>query len=63
MPPQLFRRGNLNASEANVEKTFRYVRYMFETAGCEIRDRQFIEVGSGRFARLALRLLGAAQRG
>lgn len=64
LPPQFFYvwdgwRGKLNASETNVQKTFNYLQYMFRAAECVIADKQIIEVGSGRYARLGLRLVAA----
>src|SRR4051812_8861072 len=63
-PPQVFYlldgwRGRLNGSEAVVERCFDYLQHMFREAGCDPRGKTIVEVGSGRFARLGLRLVGA----
>lgn len=63
-PPQAFYvldawRGRLNGSEVIVDRCFDYLQCMFRSGGFDPRDKEIIEVGSGRFARLALRLLKA----
>jgi SAM-dependent methyltransferase len=63
-PPQAFYlldawRGRLNGSEVSVERCFEYLQCMFRSAGFDPRDKEIVEVGSGRFARLGVRLLKA----
>src|SRR3954468_4076401 len=63
-PPQAFYlldawRGRLNTSEVIVDRCFDYLQCMFKSAGFDPRGKEIIEVGSGRFARLGLRLLKA----
>jgi SAM-dependent methyltransferase len=63
-PPQAFYlldawRGRLNGSEVIVDRCFDYLQCMFRSAGFDPRGKEIIEVGSGRFARLGLRLLKA----
>jgi SAM-dependent methyltransferase len=63
-PPQAFYlldawRGRLNGSEVIVDRCFDYLQCMFRSAGFDPRGKEIVEVGSGRFARLGLRLLKA----
>lgn len=63
-PPQAFYvldawRGRLNTSEVIVDRCFEYLQCMLRSAEFDLRGKEIIEVGSGRYARLALRLLKA----
>lgn len=52
-------RGRLNSSEVIVDRCFDYLQCMFRSAAFDPRGKEIVEVGSGRFARLGVRLLKA----
>jgi len=61
-PPRLFfildfLKGDLNGAEVKVNDLYKYVEFIFDSVGINPQDKVIFEVGSGRYARLGLRLL------